>query len=535
MPDHSEILRETNFTSLDWVIVAVYLAVSILIGVMVKKYSTGMANYIGAGRSVGTWLGVATMTGTELGLITVMYSAEAGFTGGFAAFHIALIAAIVTLLIGLTGFIVAPLRAEGVLTIPEFYERRFGRRTRILGGIVLAFGGILNMGLFLKVGSMFIVGVAGLSESGWALPAVMTVLLTLVLVYTVLGGMISVVITDYIQFVLLAVGMLLTTFMAINYLGWERIVGTLQNSMGEKGWNPLVEEGPFGPAYVTWMAFLGLVGCAVWPTAVARALAMESSKAVRWQYTISSISFAIRFMIPCFWGLCAYVFIMTDGAELKPLFFPTDAETKAMSGLYAMPIFLGRILPAGLIGIITAAMIAAFMSTHDSYLLCWGSVITQDVIAPLSKKKLPDAKRVKLTRAIIVIIGLYILAWGLLYKGGDAIWSYMAITGAIYFTGAIPVLVGGIYWRRASSTGAFCSLLAGCTAVLGLEPLRFSMGELFLRGMGTIPLPREAEACFTSERVGLFAVGLAMLAFVVGSLMCPDPVADDAQHSEESK
>ena len=53
----------------------------------------------------------------------------------------------------------------GVLTIPEFYERRFDRRTRVLGGIMMAFGGILNMGLFLQVGSMFLVGITGLSAS----------------------------------------------------------------------------------------------------------------------------------------------------------------------------------------------------------------------------------------------------------------------------------------------------------------------------------------------------------------------------------
>ena len=78
--------------------------------------------------------------------------------------------------------------------LPEFYERRFGRKTRILGGIMLTFGGVLNMGLFVKIGSMFIVGITGLSAESWALPAVMVFLIGLVLAYTCLGGMISVVI-----------------------------------------------------------------------------------------------------------------------------------------------------------------------------------------------------------------------------------------------------------------------------------------------------------------------------------------------------
>ena len=64
---------------------------------------------------------------------------------------------------------------------------------------MLAFGGLLNMGLFLKVGAMFIVGITGMNPDGSALKLVMVGLLALVLIYTIIGGMISVVITDYIQ------------------------------------------------------------------------------------------------------------------------------------------------------------------------------------------------------------------------------------------------------------------------------------------------------------------------------------------------
>ena len=168
-----EALSMTNFTPVDWVIVICYPLISLVIGVMVRKYIANMSDFVCAGRSLGTCLGIATLTGTELGLITVMYSAQKGFKGGFAAFHIALAAGIVTFIVGATGFMVYRLRAMQVLTIPEFYERRFGRKTRILGGIMMALGGILNMGLFLQVGSKFIVGITGLSATSWALPTVM--------------------------------------------------------------------------------------------------------------------------------------------------------------------------------------------------------------------------------------------------------------------------------------------------------------------------------------------------------------------------
>lgn len=531
-PGAAEALSRTNFGALDAIIVCAYLLISVVIGLAVKKYVSDMTTYIGAGRQVGAWLGVATMTGTEMGLITVMYSAQKGFTGGFAAFHIALIAGAVTLLVGFSGFIVVPLRARRVLTIPEFYEQRFGRKTRILGGIMLAFGGILNMGLFLKVGSMFIVGVTGLSSTGWALPAVMVVLLTLVLIYTTLGGMISVILTDYIQFVVLAVGLLVATFLAIGDLGWNRIFDSVAALMGEPGLNPVAEGSDFGWSYVIWMMITaGLVSCAVWPTAVARALAMESAPAVRRQYMWSSISFTVRFMIPYFWGICAFVYIQDSpaGADLKALFFPADGSEAQIENLYAMPIYLGRLLPSLVLGIISAAMIAAFMSTHDSYFLCWSSVITQDIIAPLRRGALSDAARVRCTRIIILFIGGYVLYWGLLYEGRDDIWDYMAVSGAIFFTGAMSVLVCGLYWKRASAAGAVAALLCGGTAVLGLGPVQRLVGLQYEDAAG------EWVQHLTGAQVGLMTAALSFVAMILGSLLFPDrrPANSKPAHSQD--
>ena len=261
----------------------------------------------------------------------------------------------------------------------------------------------------------------------------------------------------------------------------------------------------------------GLVSCAIWPTAVARALAMESTQAVKKQYMWSSLSFMIRFIIPYFWGICALVYFTTSAPDLQELFLPSDPNVEPVNNLYAMPIFLGRVLPVGLIGIITAAMIAAFMSTHDSYLLCWSSVITQDIIAPIRGKNFSTASRIKWTRILIVVIGLYILYWGLVYEGGDDIWDYMAVTGAIYFTGAFSLLFGGLYWKGASSTGAFLALLSGMTALLGLDPVQRLVGLKWVD-----PQTDEVVQRLTGDEVGLLTVAFTLVVFVLGSLLFPD-------------
>jgi SSS family solute:Na+ symporter len=510
------ITQGTNFSNLDWGIVVVYLLISVAIGIIANRFIGNMSDYVVAGRGVRTALGIATLTGTELGLVTVMYSAQKGFTGGFAAFHIAVVAGVVTFFVGATGFILAALRRHQVLTIPEFYGKRFGPKTRILGGVILTFAGILNMGMFLKAGAMFIVGITGLDPSGFALEAIMVGLLALVLFYTVLGGMVSVILTDYIQFVVLAFGLLLTTFLALNQVGWETLVTVVQEQKGDAGFNPFKDE-TFGVEYVSWMAFVGLIGCCVWPTSVARALACDSESTVKKQFMFSSLSYTVRFIVPHFWGICAFVLI-TQTAELSAVFLSSEAE--AADSLYAMPVYLGRLLPIGIIGIITAAMIAAFMSTHDSYLLCWSSVMTNDVVVPMTGNTMPQKTQILWTRVWIVLFGAAVLYISMYLPLLEDLWDYMAATGAIYFTGAFALLVGGLYWKRASSTGACLALLSGLLAFLSVGAVQQKVFGLFVSDAEKI---KGLMATFTGDRINLCVVVLALTAMVVGSLLFPDP------------
>lgn len=519
MESYAAVFAQTNFSALDWGIVAIYLALSVAIGVLANKYVGGMSDYVVAGRGMRTALGIATLTGTEMGLVTVMYSAQKGFTGGFAAFHIGIMAGGLAFFIGVTGFIVTRLRRERVLTIPEYYGRRFGKPTQVIGGLMLAFGGILNMGMFLKAGSMFIVGITGLPDDGWVLKGVMIALLTLVLTYTVLGGMISVILTDYVQFVVLSFGLFLATILAIMKLGWAPVFDTMIEVKGEAAFNPVMAESGFGPGYVAWMAFMGLVNCALWPTAVARALACDSELTVKRQYMWSSISFAIRNIVPYFWGICAFVWIINH-PDLNDVFFPNGQDGEGgLDSLYAMPVFLGRLLPIGVIGLLTAAMIAAFMSTHDSYLLCWSSVLANDVVKPIMGDRISDKGTVLATRIFVVLIGLCILLISFVFPLREDLWDYMAVTGAIYFTGAFAVLTGGLYWKRASARGAICALFAGGTAVLGLGAVQKVI--LTVLGYAGEDADRIMET-FTGARVGLFTVALTVVVMVVASLLMPD-------------
>jgi len=119
-----------NFTAVDWVIVAVYLAGSLAAGLYGKKFISGVSDFLVAGRQLGTYVGIATLAATEIGTITFMYYAQLGYKTGFASFVAGLIAGVVMIFIGRTGFVVKKLRASRLMTIPESFEARYSRKLR---------------------------------------------------------------------------------------------------------------------------------------------------------------------------------------------------------------------------------------------------------------------------------------------------------------------------------------------------------------------------------------------------------------------
>ena len=477
-------------STIDISIIVIYLLLIFSVGILMRKRVNNFSSFMVAGQNLSLSLGVTSMLGTELGLITVMNFSELGVRQYFSAFHIGLFGFIITLSVGLSGFVISRLRDMNVKSIPEFYGQRFGLKVRIIGAILLVLGGILNMGIFLNIGAQFIQSIFNFSSDGNTLKIIMIALLVLVLIYTMLGGMLSVIVTDYFQFIVLSLGLIFTTFYSIYILGWSNIFDTIEIlAANEKKsvYNPFISK---GSTYVVWQIILAFVSAVVWPTAITRALTMKDSETVKKQYIWSSISFLIRFMIPCFIGICAFIYF--DGTI-------TNTEKTLM------PEYLRSILPVGLLGLVTAGMLSAFMSTHDSYLLCWSTIITNDIIDPLSKRELSSKKKINISRVIIFMLAIYILLWGLFYKGSDAIWDYLGVTGAIYFSGAITVLIAGLYWEKASEMGAMLALVGGLSALLGLEPIR------------VLILPS-----ITGAQMGLMSIAITIFMMIFGSIVFPN-------------
>ena len=90
-----------------------------------------------------------------------------------------------------------------------------------------------------------------------------------------------------------------------------------------------------------------------------------------------------------------------------------------------MPFFLSQFVPIGLMGLLLAAMLAADMSSTSSYMITWGSVIYNDILAPFRKTRWSERRGLLWNRSLVALIGLFLLFYGLLYPLKGNVWDYL--------------------------------------------------------------------------------------------------------------
>jgi SSS family solute:Na+ symporter len=481
----------SNFSWIDGSIVAVYFALAMFAGLSVRRYVGKVEDFLVAGREMDVYLGVASLAATEFGIVTCMSSAELGYKHGFSGAVAGVCGFLAMLLIGLTGFCVRPLRESGVMTIPELFEKRFGSKIRWWSGVVIVLGGLLNMGVFLRTGGEFLVIVCGFDKQ--YLEITMTVMLVAVGIYTIVGGMLSVLVTDYLQFLVMSVGMLLVTVLTLVNIPWETLASTVQAHYGAGGFNPFVNPN-IGWTYIIFQALVNAAAMLTWQTTIARLLSAKDAKTGQKVYTRTSFFFVCQFVIPGLWGIGA---LTTLGPGIEP-------------ASHAMPMFLAKtVWPVGVTGLLVAAMLAADMSTDSSYMLTWGSVIYNDLMAPFRKTKWSDKRGLAWNRTIIALIGLFLLVYGLWYPLQQEIWTYLTVTGTIYLASMSTLLVAACYWPRANNWGAVAAITLGA-----LIPFAYLVCE-------AIPATRETALKIGAERAGIAAFVGAGAAMILGSYLKP--------------
>jgi len=480
----------TNFDYfIDGGIILFYLTVTIAAGLYVRKLVTGVDDFLVAGRSLNLYLGIASLAATEFGIATCMANAELGFKYGFAGITpgIALTAAM--FIVGWTGFGIKPLRDKGVVTLPELFQDKFGSRIRWAAGLVMVLGGLLNMGVFLRQAGNFLAIVCGF-DMGY-IEIIMTLILLGVAVYTILGGMLSVLITDYIQFVIMSIGMIITVSLFAIKFGWFDMLFKLREQLGDGAFNPF-ENGEYGLDRILLDILVAFAAVLTWQTIISRVLSAKDTKTAKKIYIGTSPFMVVRFILPAILGIAALYYFGPDKFD----------DTNS---IFAMPTLIAEVLPVGLVGILVAAMLAADMSTNSSYMIAWSSIIYNDIMKPIHKGLWPDKKGLRWNRLLIGFIGVFLLLYGLWYPLTGDLWVYLQVTGTIYLSSISVLLVSSCYWKKANDWGAAAAIFTG--AVIPISYLVFKEVEATQEFIYTIG----------PYKIGVFTYVSAAVAMYVGS------------------
>ncbi|MDO4588689.1 MAG: sodium:solute symporter family protein [Fusobacterium sp.] len=478
-----------NFSwALDGSIIGFYILISLLVGLSIRKYVTNVEDYLVAGREVNLYAGMASLAATEFGIVTCMAAAQLGYRYGFSGAIVGLLLCTSMYLVGKTGFCIKPLRDANAMTLPEFFEKKYSPRVRWATGVIIVIGGLLNTGVFLRTGGDFLVSVVGLNPE--YLEITMTGLLFVVALYTVLGGMLSVLVTDFLQFILMSAGMIIVTIYIVCTIGWGNILDAVESTYGAAGFNPFINKN-LGWQYVMYTFLTVSATVLTWQTMISRVLACKDSTVAKKMYTKTSFFYIVRSLIPVCWGLAALTIWKPDMLGGAPI--------------TAMPRFLAAALPTGLIGIVVAAMLAADMSTDSSYLLGWASVIYNDILVVFHKGTWSEKKAVFLNKILVAAIGLFLLFYGLWYPLKSDLWVYMTLTASIYSVSVSTLLIAACYWKKANTWGAYAAIVVGSAT-----PLLFLV-------MQQIPATAELAKSIGPYYSGIAAFVFAWIAMIVGS------------------
>ncbi len=454
-----------------------------------KKYVGGISDYLVADRSMGFHLGLLSMMCTEIGMVTYVYYAEMGYKAGFAALTVAFPTAIAFYILGRTGFIIKPLMEMKIMTIPEFFSIKFNNRIRLYIGILMATGGILNFGVFPGVEAKFINIVTGISQE--YVLVTMVVMLTVVLLYTLMGGMVSVILTNYLQYALLSLGMIFITVYGIIKIGWANILEAVTVNFGDSGINPFFPsaiEGEFGIGFLIWQFLLWISILVCWQAISMRLFSSKNTKTGQKIYVWSALMFLARAILPVFWGIMALAYL---GSNIEPL--------------EALPLLITKLIPKGVLGLIMAGLLAASMSTYSSYLLSWSAVVSQDLIGTtiklLTGKILSSKKQLIISRFTMAAVMIFIIWWSLFHKIEGYLYFYLNMTGMLFIPGTLVCLIFGIYWRKTRTTGAYFSITMGA-----IPPIAYLL------------LPEDIKMAYASE-MGWGGFLLALIGMLIGNFL----------------
>lgn len=412
--------------------VAIYLVLMLVIGIVVARRGTSQDDFLVAGRKLPIWILSATIIATWFGGGTMMGASGAGYEGGFlAAIADPFGASLVMILVGF--FFVRTFRRMRLLTIVEYFESRFGRTAGLIAAAGIIMSNIGWTGALLVAFGYVFQTLTGIPME-WGIMGGAAI----VLAYTTIGGLWAVVLTDFVQVVIIAIGLvMLLVVVLIDVGGWSAIAPQLPEHTFRM--IPLEHTSERWLKYLRLWFIFGLADLAA-QTLMQRVFAAKNEQVAQNSFYLAGIGYLVLGLIPVTLGIIASV-------TMPGLVDPETVIAKlAIEHLHpvAIAIFVG-------------AMLAAIMSSADSALLATASIISVN-IAPLVKRNITADQKLMVTRVAIPVCGVIALYIALKVQ---LILDLMFDANSLMLAGVIVPFIAGVWWKKANRFGALSAMAMG--------------------------------------------------------------------------
>ena len=307
----------------------------------------------------------------------------------------------VGMLLSVSGFVTYRFRATRAMTMAEFFELRYSRKFRIFAGIIAWVSGVLNYGIFPAIAGRCLIYLIGLPvyaiqiggiEVNLTLAIVMACLLTIAVTFTIAGGQITVMVTDFCQGQIISFATFTVIIILLFKIDWSNIISVLCTAPpGQSMLDPfdIKSVQGFNLWYFIFQIVLTVYGYNAWQGSQAYNCSAKSPHEARmasiltgWRNYIYNVFF---FFVP----VC--IFVVMNGGHFQQLAGTINSNLAAISDVQireqlTVPIGLLHLLPVGVVGLLCASFIAGNIATDETYLHSWGSIMVQDVIMPLRGK-----------------------------------------------------------------------------------------------------------------------------------------------------
>ena len=487
-----------NIPTIDLVIIVAYLLGILFVGLWVVRRDEKQTSdtYFLAGRNLRWPVVGAALFASNISTIHLVGLAEGGFKHGLVIGNFEWMATFTLIILAL---VFAPFyfRAR-ISTLPEFLEKRYSPVARVL----LAFMFIMSA-LLIHIGISLYAGAAVFQQFfGINVYASIVIISVVTAVYTVVGGLRAVVVTETIQAVILLAGAVVVTLLALYSLPEVGIdsFSALKEATREHQLSMLHTSNEEGYAWYAFLLGYPILGLWYWctdQTIVQRVLGARTERDAQLGALFAGLLKILPLFLMVLPGIFAYV-----------LFHELIGDQANQT----LPVLITQLVPTGIRGIIAAALLAALMSTIAAALNSTGTLVAKDIAAHF-RPDLSDEAQVRVGRISAVVVMLLAMLWST--QGGrfGSIFEAINKMPAQFIAPPIAtVLLWGVFWRRGTRQAGVSTLALGFGGGLILFVLDLGLGvfggkQWVTEGLG-IPFMMQAWWLFCILSVFYFVVSL---------------------------